>query len=225
VALEAVFLSAGVPDPRRGAEYARTADVVAIASAVSALLHVTLGRRQLVWGGHPAITPMVWAIAEDMGVDYAVWVRLYQSLLYEDDFPQENARFQNVTYTERVDSDPARSLALMRRQMLESHGFVAGIFIGGMQGIEEEFQLFARLHPKAVVCPVASTGGAALRIFEQQSSLPSDLRDDLDYVGLFHRQLGIPAAELRYRRLEDQPADVSQRVRSMGGLSRSPKIP
>src|SRR3546814_9504194 len=45
---EAIFLSAGVPDPKRGPQYAATADTVAITAAVSALVHVTLGRRLLV---------------------------------------------------------------------------------------------------------------------------------------------------------------------------------
>src|SRR5688572_20092354 len=72
---DAVFLSAGVPDPKRGPEYAATADTIAINAAVSALVHVTLGRRLLVWGGQPAITPMIWVVAEDIGVDYGKWVR------------------------------------------------------------------------------------------------------------------------------------------------------
>ena len=57
--VDAIFLSASVPDPKRGPDYAATSDSVAITSAVSALVHVTLGRRVLVWGGHPAITPMI----------------------------------------------------------------------------------------------------------------------------------------------------------------------
>jgi hypothetical protein len=35
---ESIFLSAGVPDPKRGPECAATADTVAITAAVSALL-------------------------------------------------------------------------------------------------------------------------------------------------------------------------------------------
>ena len=76
---DAIFLSASVPDPRRGPEYAQTADTVAITAAVSALVHVLLGRRLLVWGGHPAITPMVWGVAQGLGLDYGQWVKLYQS--------------------------------------------------------------------------------------------------------------------------------------------------
>src|SRR3546814_6872396 len=66
---EAILLSAGVPDPKRGPQYAATADTVAITAAVSSLVHVTLGRRLLVWGGQPAITPMIWVVSQDIGIN------------------------------------------------------------------------------------------------------------------------------------------------------------
>lgn len=113
---EAIFLSASIPDPRRAPVFAATADTVAIASAVSALLNVTLGRRLLVWGGHPAITPMFWVVAEDNGVDYQGWVRLYQSLHFENGFPEEIDRFSNVTYTQDIDNDREKSLLHMREK-------------------------------------------------------------------------------------------------------------
>lgn len=84
---EAIFLSASVPDGRRAPDFAATADTVAITAAVSALVHVVLGRRLLIWGGHPAITPMIWTVAENFGVDYGRWVQLYQSLYFKDEFP------------------------------------------------------------------------------------------------------------------------------------------
>ena len=115
---DAIFLSAGVPDPKRGPEFAQTADTVAITAAVSALVHVTLGRHLLVWGGQPAITPMVWAVAEALGVDYGVWVKLYQTRHFEDEFPEDNERFQNITYTEDVQRDREKSLRVMRDRML-----------------------------------------------------------------------------------------------------------
>ena len=99
---KAIFLSASVPDPRRGPEYAATADSVAIQAAVSALVHVTLGRRRLIWGGHPSITPMIWVVAEAMGIDYGAWVTLYQSRHFKEDFPAENKAFQNVIFTEDI---------------------------------------------------------------------------------------------------------------------------
>ncbi|CCM80251.1 MULTISPECIES: hypothetical protein [Rhizobium] len=96
---EAIFLSAGVPDPRRGPEFAATADTVAITAAVSALAYVALGRRRLIWGGHPAITPMILVMSEGMGVDYAEWVTLDQSEFFKDEFPEDNERFRNVVLT------------------------------------------------------------------------------------------------------------------------------
>ena len=193
-----VFLSAGVPDPRRADRYASTSDPVAIGAALAALVYVTLGRRVLVWGGHPAITPMIWAAAEDMGVDYGNWVHLYQSRFFEEDFPAENARFRNVTYVDPVGADRDASLAEMRRRMLSEWTFEAGVFIGGMEGIEQEHDLFGQMHPTASKLPIASTGGAALLLYQRQGDPRSDLATSLDYVGMFHRHLSIPPTEHRH---------------------------
>src|SRR3546814_12964819 len=86
---EAIFLSAGVPDPKRGPQYAATADTVAITAAVSALVHVTQGRRLLVWGGQPAITPMIWVVSQEIGINYGQWFRLSKSRLSKDNIPGE----------------------------------------------------------------------------------------------------------------------------------------
>ena len=112
-----IFLSAGVPDPS-ATHFMGEGDVAAISALVSALLFVALGRRPIVWGGHPAITPMIWAYAEALDVDYGQWVTLYQSEYFKDDFPEENARFGNVVVTEAVPGDRERSLEAMRRRML-----------------------------------------------------------------------------------------------------------
>jgi hypothetical protein len=208
---DAIFLSAGVPDPRRGPEYAATADSVAIGAAVSALVHVTLGRRLLVWGGHPAITPSIWVVAQDVGVDYGRWVRLYQSRYFKDEFPEDNERFQNVTYTDDVDLDREKSLLVMRERMFSEHAFKAAIFIGGMGGIVQEYELFRRLQPEAAVVPIISTGGATLEVASRAGALPSDLADDLDYVALFHRHLAISVREERFRNPDDQPSALEER--------------
>jgi hypothetical protein len=208
---ESIFLSASMPDPKRAPQYAATADSVAICSAVSALLHVTLGRRQLVWGGHPAITPMIWVVAQDVGVNYGRWVQLYQSRHFADEFPEDNQRFQNVTYTDDIKGDRDRSLASMRERMFSEHSFTAAVFIGGMGGIIDEYELFRRLQPKAAVVPVISTGGATLDVAERAGELPAELADERDYIALFHRQLGISVREERYQDPRDQPAETEKR--------------
>jgi hypothetical protein len=209
---DAIFLSAGVPDPKRGPQYAKTADTVAITAAVSALVHVTLGRRLLVWGGQPAITPMIWVVADGLGVDYGSWVRLYQSKHFQDEYPEDNQRFQNVTYTDDVGHDRENSLTLMRERMFSDFNFTAAVFIGGMIGIVQEFDLLQRLQPNATMLPVISTGGAVHDVAQRLGTIPSDLADDMDYVALFHRHLGISVKENRYQSPTEQPSAMVDRL-------------
>jgi hypothetical protein len=208
---DAIFLSAGVPDPKRGPHYAASADSVAIGAAVSALVHVTLGRRVLVWGGQPAITPMIWVVAQDVGVDYGRWVQLYQSLHFADEFPEDNERFQNVTYTDSVDADREKSLLAMRERMFSEHAFKAAVFIGGMGGIIKEYELFRRLQPNAAVVPIVSTGGATIEVAQRMGAMPKDLADDFDYVALLHRHLGVSVKEERYKSPDAQPTREDER--------------
>jgi hypothetical protein len=210
--VQTVFLSASVPDPKGDPEYAATADAVAITAAVGALVYVTLGRRLLVWGGHPAITPMIWVVAKEFQVDYGAWVKLYQSRFFEDEFPDENRRFQNVTFTESVPGSREKSLEAMRLRMFTEHKFDAAIFVGGMGGVIEEFDMFRQLQPKALTVPIMSTGGAVRALVDRFPFIDSDLFDDMDYVMLLHRKLGIDVGEKRFRRPEEQPTLVSERL-------------
>lgn len=186
-----IFLSASVPTPGRGDFYA-SADPFLIQFAVRELLTVCLGRRRVIWGGHPAITPMVWSICKDLSVNYAKAVKLYQSKIFEDEFPDENAHFANVTYVEAVDGDLSKSLKQMRQQMLQEN-FVAGVFIGGMEGIFAEHQLFAERHPNAKVVAVSSPGGAAMQLAQKLGQAT----DRIDFARLFFERLDVDAAEPR----------------------------
>lgn len=214
---DAIFLSAGVPDPKRGPEYADTSDTVAINAAVSALVHVTLGRRPLVWGGHPAITPMVLEVAKSLDVDYGKWVTLYQTDFFDDEYPEDNAQFKNVVYTDKVEGDLVASLLEMRRRMFSEHRFGSAVFIGGMGGIIEEFNLFKEYQPKASLVPVISTGGAALVLSDHLKNAKNDLSTDLDYVALLHRHLGISTRERRYSMPDEQPEKLENRLWNADG--------
>lgn len=186
--MPAVFLSASVPDPRRHPKYHETADRVAIRDAVRALVSVTLPTMRLVWGGHPAITPLVRVVAEGLGITSADRVRLYQSAFFREDMPEDNAVFERVVVTPAIDGDRDASLERMRRTMLESERFAAGVFIGGMEGVEEEYRMFREMHSDALTLPIASTGAAALLIFRQEpQGFPAELETDLAYPSLFRR--------------------------------------
>lgn len=207
-----IFLSASVPDPKRAPEFANSSNSVAITSAVRALIHVTLGRRVLVWGGHPAITPMIKIVAEEMGFDYERWVKLYQSLYFKDQFPQDNKNFKNVVYTKNIENNLEKSLLHMRERMFADNNFKAAVFIGGMGGVIDEFNLFQKLQLNKDIVPVISTGGATLKVAELMNEpLDSDLYNDLDYVRLFHNSLGISTKEERFASPEIQPVEMEDR--------------
>lgn len=185
----AIFLSASVPNAAQK-HFMGEGDIAAITAAVSALLYVTLGRRPLVWGGHPAITPMVWAYAEALDINYEKWVTLYQSNFFKDEFPEENARFANVMFTEAIDGNRDASLTHMRKRMLSEHEFGAAVFIGGMGGILDEYEIFKEFAPRAKLLPIVSTGGAAEKLGELLL-VSDDFRNELDYVDLFFKKLEI----------------------------------
>ena len=208
----AIFLSAGVPDPKRGPKYAMTADAVAITAAISALIHVVLGRRHLVWGGHPAITPMIHVMAEDYKVDYGSWVTLYQSGIFRDEYPSDNEHFRNLIEIPAENGGREPSLATMRERMLGDRRFHAAVFVGGMQGILDEHDVFRRLQPDAVVVPLAATGGASLELGLLAAPFDVELHTSLNFVPLLHARLGVPIRERRFATPADQPADPVARL-------------
>lgn len=188
--MDAIFLSASVPVSGRG-HYHETANPFLIQCAVRELVISVIRTHRVVWGGHPSITPMIWSICEDLDVEYAKSVVLYQSRYFQDRFPEENARFGNVVYTDAVDGNREGSLAVMRETMLARSDLVAGVFVGGMEGIEAELAIFQRVHPNGRVVLVASPGGAARDVAVRLAGSPDPDLDEVDFAGLFHRELGV----------------------------------
>jgi hypothetical protein len=132
-------------------------DVVAIRDAARALATVVLPHATLFWGGHPSITPLIRVIAESTGLTGTDRVRLFQSAWFSAELPQDNAAFESYELTPRLATKDA-SVAAMRERILEAATFDAAIFIGGMEGVEIEFDMFREHHRGAAVFPVASTG-------------------------------------------------------------------
>jgi SLOG cluster3 family len=220
--MRSIFLSASTPDPKRDPKYHSTADLSAIRDAVRALVTVSVPTYRIVWGGHPSITPLVRVIVEGMGMTSGDLFGVFQSNFFKDVLPKDNAAFEMVVMTRAArlkpqdkakaaaavgpnTSDEAKqratrqavkkaSLDIMRRQMIGSAPFAAGFFIGGMEGVEEEYDMFRQMHQAAPAYPVASTGGAALLIYNRdQSGLESGLATDLAFPSLFRRLLGLAA--------------------------------
>lgn len=185
--LKKIFLSASIPLADRHPRYIETADISAIRDAVNALAKIVIPNAHLIWGGHPSITPLVRYVLQEMRVNPQNHVTLYQSIFFQENFPPDNQLVENVILTEKLD-DRENSLMLMRQEMIVKNEFVAGIFIGGMEGVEGEFDLFVKSQPHALLLPMASTGAAALNIFNA-GKYPIELKTDFSYLSLFDKLL------------------------------------
>lgn len=187
--MKSIFLSASVPLPERDPKYIETADIIAIRDAVIALATVALPHHRIIWGGHPSITPLIYYVMEKLELKSKIQdhVKLYQSLQFEDKFLPDINKFENVLFTEKKESIPS-SIKLMRERMFSENTFSAAVFIGGMNGIEDEYKMFIAYQPKALLLPVATTGAATRIVYE--TLLPENFKNrrlekDYAYMSLF----------------------------------------
>lgn len=212
-----IFLSASIPLPERHPKYYETADMIAIRDAVIALTSIALPQHRIIWGGHPSITPLIYYVIERLIINNLKrdnWevelseeerelfnrelkkqiqehVILYQSIYFKDRFPEDNGKFENIVFTENIGDIPS-SVQHMRYRMLTENKFDAAVFIGGMDGIEVEFNMFREFHPHALLLPVASTGAATEIVYN--NFLPDQYKNerlvkDYGYMSLFQKLL------------------------------------
>jgi hypothetical protein len=187
--LNKVFLSASIPYPDRDKRFYDTADIVAIRDSVRALATVVIPKAHLIWGGHPSITPLIRFVMDRMNADLKKHITLYQSLFFEDKFPPDNFVFENIVLTEKKNTRD-ESLSLMRSKLINDNDFKVGIFIGGMEGVNEEYLMFKERHPNALVLPIASTGAAAKILYKNEPhNFDIRLQNDYAYMALFRELL------------------------------------
>ncbi|MCO5268981.1 MAG: hypothetical protein M9897_08820 [Brumimicrobium sp.] len=183
--LNKIFLSASIPYQERDRRFYDTADIVAIRDSVRALATVVIPNAHLIWGGHPAITPLIRYVMERMNTNLKDHITLYQSKFFKTHFPEDNFHFENIQLTKALD-DRDNSLKKMRYEMIAQNEYKIGIFIGGMEGVLEEYELFKNSNPNALILPVASTGAAAKIIYDSlEQGTNERLTYDYAYMALF----------------------------------------
>jgi hypothetical protein len=190
-----VLLSVSVPYQRqapldsRNQYYLDTAEPVRIRSAVVALTRTMLLRNvRLVFGAHPSISPIVLDTAREVSLfrdrEGEGWIRsrrfdsrhplgarvlIFQSAYFERDLPQSTLQLASwdagaLVLTPAMSTKEA-SLQLMREMMISIPGLCAAIFIGGMEGVEEEARLFREHTRERPMYAIASTGSAARKLW------------------------------------------------------------
>ena len=219
----AVFLSASVPYERTrpkqmtqrewmpraklNREYLASAEPARIRSAVIATTRALLARGlRLVFGAHPAISPMVLGAARDMGAP-ARSVIIFQSEYFRDEFPRSTLSLASweagvlvltavVPGKNGLDHESREaSLVLMRQLMVAVPNLCGAVFVGGMEGVQDEAALFREKHPRARVYAIASTGSAARALWRQQ---PSAFSGQLSEPGILekHPSYSVVAREI-----------------------------
>ncbi|WP_010203374.1 SLOG domain-containing protein [Salinibacterium sp. PAMC 21357] len=157
-----VFLSASFPTLARRDE-AGDFFPPDIAAATAAVVEATLrSGATLIYGGHPTITPLVLYVATMLNAGSQI--RCYQSLFFEQRFTNEMQRLvslegANFTFTPSGSSLES-SIQTMRERMFESP-IQAAFFVGGMDGIRQEYSLLRTTQPGANIFAFTAPGGAA----------------------------------------------------------------
>lgn len=193
-----VFLSASFPSRERSANFFETTDPDEVTHAIVATCRAVfaVGGR-LVFGGHPSITPLIMMVAEEyLPEDIAerrelrgegrATVIAYQSESFRFATPQSTRNLEEwglgeLRWVEESGDKPrftaegtlihgSGDLALqrMREEMFEETKPVAAIFIGGMEGIEQEATMFRRACEGHPLYFIGAPGGAARNLAETQ---------------------------------------------------------
>jgi hypothetical protein len=123
-------------------------------------------------------------IGTELRVEHAV--DIFQSEWFENQITDETFRLiesgvGDIHWTPRRDSLES-SLAEMRSRMFESSHVVGAVFIGGMSGIWQEYELVGRVLPGVPRIPIAGPGGAAAQV----SFEVSDIREDFNALFASH---------------------------------------
>jgi hypothetical protein len=94
----------------------------------------------------------------------------------------------------------------MRSEMLRSRRFDAGFFIGGMEGVEEEFSLFRNVCSTAAFWPIKSTGAAAAILYTRHAG---DVLNQPPARKLGHEAERLLSTSLVYRQVVRTLLDAS----------------
>jgi hypothetical protein len=135
----------------------------------------------LVSAAHPTIAPLLLYVAGEFPRSSEPRVIIYQSHFFDRVLPLATRRFEDagvgiLRWTDAVEGDtpePGRrnaSLQLMRETMLRETDPAAAIFIGGMDGISIEHDMFRELHPRRPVYALGPPGGEARSLAETADS-------------------------------------------------------
>ena len=186
--MKKIFLSASIPS--FGRDYYEESNPLLIREAVVAFTRVCMEYNiEFYFGGHPAISPLVYQIAKNYLVDKEAPIRIYQSAWFKDLTPTEIKYYGNIVWTPKCENVNA-SLQVMRNQMFEDNkDTCCAVFIGGMVGIIDEAKKIESFCPKIEMIPMASTGCASAVVYKNRGLNNYDMESNYVYLKAFRELL------------------------------------
>ena len=183
-----IFLSASIPTV--GREYYEGSNPLLIREAVVAFTRVCMEYNiEFYFGGHPAISPLVYQIAKNYLMDKEAPIRIYQSAWFKDKIPSEIKYYGNIVWTPKCDN-MGDSVQLMRDKMFEENkDTCCAVFIGGMDGIIDEAKKILSLCPGIKLLPIASTGCASAFVYSKYRIHNIDMESNVVYLSVFRKLL------------------------------------
>lgn len=186
--MKKIFLSASIPT--YGREYYEGANPLLIREAVVAFTRVCMEYNiEFYFGGHPAISPLVYQIAKNYLGNREAPIRIYQSEWFKEVTPPEIKYYGNIVWTPKCEKI-GTSVNLMRTQMFEENkDTCCAVFIGGMNGIIDEADRISLLCPGIKMLPIASTGCASAYVYKKLGLHNVDMESNIVYLKAFRKLL------------------------------------
>ena len=198
---KSIFLSGSLPSDERESIYFENSNSQEISNAIVELARAVFqAGGALVFGGHPTVSPMIRSIAKEGGLGSLEGnkpsIYIYQSDVFSKKQQGQAIRLNRFDFVEMVsvarkkgerpkftakntlNPDSVKgSLTKMRSEMISHSDLVGAVFIGGMEGCLEEYELAANLRRYLVCQP----GGASLVMAGQELVSPDDAKGNLAY--------------------------------------------
>lgn len=186
--MKKIFLSASIPS--FGRIYYEETNPLLIREAVVAFTRVCMEYNiEFYFGGHPAISPLIYQIAKNYLGDKKAPIRIYQSAWFKDMTPAEIKYYGNIVWTPKCESVES-SVRLMRNQMFEDNkDTCCAVFIGGMEGILDEAERIKSKCPGVKMLPIASSGCASAKVYEDMKIHDPDMESNTIYLKVFRKLL------------------------------------
>jgi hypothetical protein len=195
----AVFFSASVVQAGREKETDRSPrDSDIVRGAIVACAREVLSRGwNVVFGGHPQISPLLFVLAREFDNPSDGRVICFQSDQFADRIPattQALGEYGHVFRTPEIKGGRPRetvdlSLVRMREDMLSVPYLRAGVFIGGMAGVLREARMLRKKRiAKLLLFAFPGTGSAAEQLFDEDPATYSG--DSIELASLMAKKMG-----------------------------------